>query len=453
MPASLPSAPPTTPPQLGSAHHEPPSFPGARWSLLLLLLINLFNYIDRFILAAIEPVIRQHFFPNDPENAQGKTGLLATAFLVSYLFAAPVFGWLADRTRRWLIVAAGVTLWSLASGASGLAHTFLALIITRVFVGLGEAAYGPTAPTIIADLYPLSRRARAMSWFYMAIPVGSALGYVIGSRVSASFGWQMAFYSVVAPGLLLGALALFRPDPPRGGQDESAPTKHKMRPRDYLTLLRTPSYVLTTAGYTALTFATGAISFWMPGYVTRVRMGYDVTTKFGQVKLADVSQTFGAILVVGGLLATIAGGQLADRLKNRYSGSYLLVSAAGALLAFPLFIAALYVPFPAAWVLIFFAIFFIFLHVGPVNTVPTNVTHPAVRASAYALLILVIHLLGDAISPPLIGYINDKTDDMNIGFLFVSGAILLAAVFWFWGARYVERDTHRAPTSLDSRPQ
>src|SRR5205085_4383150 len=178
---------------------------GARTALALLLAINLFNYIDRQLLSSVEPEIRHTFFGSDYAHAMEKTGWLAPAFLVSYMISAPIFGWLADRTSRWIIIGAGVILWSLATAASGLAGTFMFLLITRLFVGVGEGAYGPAAPTIIADVFPLLRRGHAMSFFYVAIPVGSALGYAIGGFVASHWNWQTAFFVVAPPGLLLGS--------------------------------------------------------------------------------------------------------------------------------------------------------------------------------------------------------------------------------------------------------
>jgi hypothetical protein len=223
-----------------------------------------------------------------------------------------------------------------------------------------------------------------------------------------------------------------------------------MRVADVKVLLRTPSYLLATAGYTAMTFVVGGLQFWMPRYVAVHRLRADVTTALGRSTLGNVNLVFGAITAAAGLTATLTGGYVADRLRRKWPGAYFFVSGVGALIAFPLFLAALYVPFPAAWGLVFAAVFFIFLHIGPVNTIPANVTHPMIRASAYAILILVIHLFGDAISPPLIGGINDAAHgDMNVGFLVVSVMILLAGLLWLWGARYLERDTARAATSLD----
>lgn len=425
-------------------------------SVVLLLAINLFNYIDRYILAAVEPLIRDEFFP-DPEQAadsKGKMGLLATAFMVSYMVAAPFFGWLSDRVRRWAIVAIGVIVWSLASGGSGLATTFGILLLTRCFVGIGEAAYGPTAPTIIADLYPVARRGAVLSWFYVAIPVGSALGYSFGGQIAQHLGWRWAFYLVVPPGVLLGLWCLFFRDPPRGSaQGEAKP--HHARWRDYLALFTCRSYMYNLAGMTLMTFAVGGLSFWTPTYIHEFR-GYTAGLTDPKAALAHVNLVFGGITVVTGLSATLLGGWLADRLRARFSGSYFLVSGVGMVVGFPLFLVFLASPFPIAWVAMFFAIFFLFLNTGPSNTIIANVTHPSIRASAYALSIFTIHALGDAISPPLIGWISDRFrspehphGNMNAGFYAVAGAFLLSALFWLLGSKHLARDTERASKSLE----
>src|SRR5215470_3015795 len=185
----------------------------ARSALFLLLAINLFNYIDRQVLAALEPDIRATFFPANDVNAMTKTGLLGDAFFVTYMISAPILGLLADRFSRWIIIGSAVTLWSLASGGSGLAATFAILFATRVCVGIGEGGYGPAAPTILTDLFPIETRGRIMAIFYTAIPVGSALGYVIGGLIGAHLGWRWAFYLVAPPGLFLGILCFLQRDP------------------------------------------------------------------------------------------------------------------------------------------------------------------------------------------------------------------------------------------------
>ena len=296
----------------------------ARLSVALLLTINMFNYVDRYVLAAtLTPIKRELFSPND-ESADFWMGMLFTAFLVSYMCTAPVFGWLADRRSRWKLIGAAVVIWSLASGASGLAHvfgtlgivsTFTALLITRLFVGIGEAAYGPAAPTVISDLFPIKRRGSVLAWFYMAIPVGSAVGYVWGGTISKLLDWHWAFYLVVPPGMLLGLLCFLMPEPVRGAAEASSdgtakptPPRH-MKLADYWTFARTPSYVLNTAGMTAMTFAIGGVAAWMPTYVHEFRKEPD---------LGHVNTIFGLITVVSGISATLLGGVVADRLSARF---------------------------------------------------------------------------------------------------------------------------------------
>jgi MFS family permease len=211
----------------------PPALPGARLSLTLLLTINLLNYIDRQVLSAVESNIRDAFHI-DKETS----GYLATAFILSYMVMAPVFGFLADRFSRWILVGFSVLLWSLATAAGGLASSFTMLLITRLFVGVGEAGYGPAAPTIISDMYPVARRGSVLAWFYVAIPVGSALGYVIGGAVGAKFGWRIAFYIVTVPGILLGIWSFFMKDPPRGSADAGHAAGGLPRLSDYSHLLK-----------------------------------------------------------------------------------------------------------------------------------------------------------------------------------------------------------------------
>lgn len=410
---------------------EPRPQSGARTALALLLAINLFNFIDRYILAALEPEIRKTFFAAGDLDAKTKTGALATAFLLSYMFAAPIFGRLADRWPRWWIIAGGVTVWSLASGATGLAGSFLVLLLTRVFVGIGEAAYGPAAPTILADLYPVKVRGRVMSIFYVAIPVGGALGYAFAGAVNAHWDWRWAFYLVVPPGVVLGALCLFMREPLRGESSAGPAKQTRSRRADYAVLWKTRSYVLNTLACAAMTFAIGGIAFWTPSYVHEFR---------GVPDLAKVNLIFGGITVLGGLTGTLAGGWAGDRLRARFSGSYFLVSAAGMLIGFPFIIAMLFVPFPWAWAAIFLAVFFLFFNTGPSNTALANVTHPSLRATAFAVNIFVIHALGDAISPPLMGAIAGRSN-MNVAFFVVSLAMLISGTIWLIGAKYLARDT------------
>lgn len=399
--------------------------PNARLSLALLLAINLFCYLDRYILAAVIPAIKHEFLAGDPQ-ANTKAGLLSTVFIWSYMVTAPIFGWMADRYSRWAIIGLSVGLWSVASGATGLAGGFIALLLTRVFLGIGEAGYGPAAPTIISDLYPVERRGIVLAWFFMAIPVGSALGYALGGQIYHWLGWRWAFYLVTPPGLLLAAFCAFMKDPARSGAAHAQPAKLE----DYGKLVKIPSLVTNILAQTAMTFAIGGLSVWAPTYISEAR----------HQPLAKTDLIFGGIVVVAGLISTLFGGWLGDKLRSRFPGSYFLVSGCGMLLGFPMTIAMLYVPFPAAWICIFFAIFFLFMNTGPSNTALANVTPSNMRAAAFALNILVIHLFGDAFSPALIGFIKDH-GSWNLSFLTVSTVMLVAGVIWLCSMKSLVRDT------------
>ena len=407
---------------------------GARSALFLLLAINLFNYIDRQILAALEPDIRASFFAPGDVNAMTKTGLLADAFFVTYMISAPILGLLADRFSRWIIVGSAVILWSLASGASGLAATFAILFATRICVGIGEGGYGPAAPTILADLFPIETRGRTMAIFYAAIPVGSALGYVIGGLVGAHFGWRWAFYLVTPPGLLLGLLCFWQRDP-RVAAHHLEQESPRRSIRDYLRLFRTRSYLINCVAQTLMTFVTGGLGFWAAAYLRYRNQSPDVGMTI-----------FGLITVVAGLVSTLLGGVIADKLRSRFAGSYFWVSGIGMLIACPFFIATLYIPFPAAWITMFLAIFFLFVNTGPSNTALANVSLPSVRATAFAVNILVIHALGDVQAFWLLGYIGGHAN-MHVAFLFVSGIIFLSGLAWLVGVKYLPADTAAVETA------
>ena len=411
----------------------------ARFSLTLLLCINLFNFIDRYILAAVEPSIRATFFaPNDP-NAMWWSGTLGTAFVVSYMLSAPALGWLADRFSRWLIVGVAVIVWSIASAASGLASTIAALFIARILVGIGEGAYGPAAPPIISDLFPAATRGTMLAIFFAAVPVGSALGYVLGGLINVHLGWRWAFYVVSPPGLLLGLLCFFRKDP--RSQVSNGERRDRPSLANYLQmvvgLMKIPSYVYNVFAQTVMAFALGGIAYWMPAYL--------------QFRHQPPSATaiFGGVTAVAGLSSTLAGGFLADRLRARFRGSDFVVPGVGMLIGFPLLAIMLYAPFPYAWAFLFGALFFIFLNCGPANAAIANVSSPAVRAMAFGLSIFVLHALGDAIAPPLVGLVAGHTN-LNVAFLALSAAMSISGLLWLIGAKHLAADTAAIETTAES---
>lgn len=408
---------------------------GTRTAVALLLGINIFNYIDRQILAAVEPSIRAAFFLPGDKNALAISGVLGSAFLVTYMLVAPALGWLADRFSRWVIIGLAVIFWSFATAGSGLAPTFGTLFFTRILVGVGEGGYGPAAPTILADLFPIQTRGRILALFFAAIPVGSALGYVIGglvlthlTMVPEAERWRWALCLVAVPGIALGGWSLFQKDP--RAVHGARPERQRARWNDYMTILRTPSYLFNCAAQTAMTFAAGGIGWWIAAYLKDRGLPSSST------------EIFGAIIAVAGLTATLTGGWAADRLRSKYPGSYFLVSGWGMLCGFPLFVAMLFTPFPYAWGLMFGSVFFLFLNTGPSNTALANVSLPKVRATAFALNILVLHTLGDVPAFPAIGFVAGHTN-WTTAFLVVSGMMLLAGVFWLLGAKFLPADTAR----------
>ncbi|VTU00147.1 mfs transporter : Major facilitator superfamily MFS_1 OS=Chthoniobacter flavus Ellin428 GN=CfE428DRAFT_5659 PE=4 SV=1: MFS_1 [Gemmataceae bacterium] len=491
--------------------------PGAGWALALLLGINLFNYIDRQILSATLPKIRLDatiLAPDDP-LAQTKLGALTTAFMVAYMCLSPLFGRLGDTVSRWGLVGVAVILWSLATGGTGLATGYLALFFARCLVGVGEAAYGPVAPAMLSDLYPVDHRGRIMAWFYMAIPVGSALGFVVGSQVAEHFGWRTAFHVAVFPGIALGVLCFFMRDT-RGGTPaapDAAPVATSEPAPSYWAVLRelkgVRSFVLCCAGMTASTFVLGGVATmvqlylferearftlneaavakleaitdstgervvpaavadklraatWpagvaLPEFREKLRATlteqeftlysswvFDSSPAEGSLTNGTIGLYFGAIVVLSGLFATLLGGMLGDYLRNRgVKGAYFHVAGWGMIAAFPAYVAMLYVPFPVGWVLIFVAVFFLFFNTGPANTILANVTRSKVRATAFAINILIIHALGDAISPPILGLIADYTS-LQTAFLSIAFLVPLSGVLWIWGAKHLDEDTAKA---------
>jgi predicted MFS family arabinose efflux permease len=399
-------------------------------ALLVLALINLLNYLDRFVVSALAESLKR----SELALSDTQLGLLMTGFVVVYMLASPLFGALGDRRARPPLVALGVLIWSLATVLAGFAGSFAALFLARAAVGIGEAAYGTIAPSLLADLYPRTQRGRVMAIFFAAIPVGSALGYVLGGLVDHALGWRAAFFVAGAPGLLLALLCLRIADPPRGAQDDAPATAPAGARATYRSLLRNRGYAFTVLGYAAYTFAVGGMAFWMPAFLERVR----------GLPRAEATIQFGAVVVVTGFVGTFAGGWLGDALLRRSAQAYLWLSGVTALLAAPLAWLVFTDPRPAVYLpAMVVAQLLLFASTGPINSVILNVVQPGQRATAVALSILTIHLFGDVPSPPLIGWISDRSS-LDRGVLVVPVAVLLAGAIWTFEAWRAGRPARRA---------
>lgn len=408
----------------------------AVFAVALLFGVNFLNYIDRYVAAAVAPLLQQDFSLNDEQ-----LGIIGSMFMVAYMAASPVAGALADRFPRRYFVGGGVLLWSLATIASGLSRSYHMLLGARSFIGVGEAGFGGVAPTLISDLFPKERRGRMLAYFYVAIPVGSALGFLLGGWMGEHFGWRSAFYLAGAPGIVLGLLAFGMTEPARGAGDGVVTQEHRFELKSALGLLRIPSLIQTTLGLSAMTFALGGMAFWMPTFFHRER----------GLPLHEADQLFGGITVVSGIVGTFLGGWLGDYLQRYTKKSYLLVSGVGMLLGVPATYVALTSGTKAVYLsAVFVAEVMVFLNTGPANAVLVNVSLPEVRATAIALSIFVYHLLGDVPSPILIGLVSDAWG-LEKALLLTSAAMGVSGVFYLLGMRTLAEDTERVQRTVAER--
>jgi MFS family permease len=393
-------------------------------ALVVLTAINLFNYLDRYVVAPIVPDLKGAMALSDTQ-----LGWLVPAFMIVYMIAAPVFGALGDRGSRTRPIAIGVFIWSLATMLSGLARNYPQLLAGRALVGIGEAAYVAIAPALLADCFAAPSRGRVYSVLNMAIPVGSALGYILGGLVGHHFGWRAAFFVAGAPGLVLAAAVLWLPDPPRGSRDPlpagQCGAQRQSPLAVYLSLMRRTPYMLLVLGYAAYTFALGGLAFWMPTFLMRVR----------GVPTIQATTGFGAIVVVTGFVGTFVGGWAGDYCLRYSRQAYLWFSAAVTLLAVPFAVLALTAADPGVYYPgIVLAQLLLFMSTGPINAAIVNLVSPLERASAMALSMFAIHLLGDVPSPVLIGRLSDVSS-LGHAVLMVPVAIGVGGLIWLAAAR------------------
>ncbi len=399
----------------------------AYYTLGILTFINMFNYVDRWVVAAVvESIKRSELALTDTQ-----LGLIGAGFIVVYTATSPIFGVLGDRRGRPRLIAFGVAVWSLATALGGFARGFWTLFAARSSVGVGEAAYGTIAPAVISDLFPIERRGRMLAVFFCAIPVGSAAGYVLGGLADHYFGWRAAFWIAGAPGLLLSLLVLGVTDPPRGANDagSTARAAGEHWTGAYKRLVRNRPFLLTALGYGAYTFALGGLAFWMPAFLERAR---------GMTR-QEATITFGVIALVTGFVGTFAGGWLGDYFLRRTKHSYLWVSGIATIIAAPATFIALTNPSRSIYLpAIAIAEIFIFMCTGPVNSAILNAVAPSDRATAVGLSVFIMHLVGDIPSPPLIGWLSDVSS-LERAFLLIPVAVLIAGIIWLWTAWRGER--------------
>ena len=392
----------------------------ARAALLLLTALNFLNYIDRNVLFAVQPLIQKEFAISDEQ-----VGFLTSAFFICYMIAAPLIVPLADRFPRKRIMALGAFVWSLATLLSAVTHNYDELLLRHVIVGIGEATFVAISPAFLSDLFPETMRGRMMGFFYMATPVGSALGYIVGGYLGHHYGWRAPFMISALPGLVLAFGVLALREPVRGASDHVADNVER---GTVLGLFRNQAYWTITLGAAMMTFAIGGLQVWMPTFLTRVR----------HVPLDRANVVFGVMTVIAGTVATLFGGWLGDRLLRRTPAAYQLISAVGMALSIPAIMVAIYRPGPAMYPAIFLGEFFLLVNTAPLNAALVNSVSARIRATALAVNIFTIHLLGDAFSPTLIGYISDRSN-LETGLMTMVVAVALSAIVLLYGMRFAPK--------------
>jgi MFS family permease len=390
-------------------------------ALFLLTSLNLFNFIDRYILPGVQPLVQKEFGVNDAQ-----IGLLTTVFFVTYMFAAPFTGWLGDRFPRKPLIVTGALLWSAATLYTAAVHSYQTLLIRHAIVGIGEATFSIYAPALLADFYPESDRNRVLSIFYATIPVGGALGYITGGVLGQHFGWRMPFFIAALPGVLIAlGFWFFVQEPERGGADTLSPTLNRATLRG---LAGNAAFWSATLGLAMWTFAVGGISTFLPTFFVR----------FAHMSVAKAGTVTGALTVVDGLLGTIAGGWLGQIWLRKNHRALYLISAWGSILAIPAAAVVFFGPestfLPAAFV----AEFFLFLGTGPLNAAIVNSVGAPIRATAISVNLFVIHVLGDAISPTLIGKVSDASN-LRIGLGMTLVTLMISGIILFVGARHAPK--------------
>ncbi|MFO0889845.1 MAG: MFS transporter [Isosphaeraceae bacterium] len=438
-----------------------PTVGGPYFALAVLFGMNLLNYIDRYAFFAVGKKIQKDLSIDDLWF-----GILGGSFMIVYTIISPLMGWLGDRYNRRMLLAGGVTLWSLATVGTAFSSDFYHMFFWRALLGVGEASYGVIAPALLSDLFPVERRGRAMGIYFLALPIGTALGFVIAGKVGTLWGWPPVFLVVGIPGLIAAFLGLIILDPGRGASEgvKSAAQAHRPRLADYLELLKTRTFLYNTAGMAAATFATGAYAAWGSTFYQRVR----------GMSLEEANSAIGVLLALAGLIGIALSTFLADWLRKSTRRAFLLLPAMVVFLAVPLGVLGILDPDRrTSLTFLFFASICMAMVLGPSNTVTANVVPANRRAAGYALFIFLIHLFGDISSPILLGWISDlfgtsfivdsglgrllesigagpttgetgKLTNLTVAMLTVGPVLLLASILFVIGSRHLPGDEDRA---------
>ncbi|KAH8348146.1 hypothetical protein KR084_004839 [Drosophila pseudotakahashii] len=376
----------------------------SQWfTVTVLCFVNLINYMDRFTIAGVLTDVRTDF-----DIGNDSAGLLQTVFVISYMVCAPIFGYLGDRYSRPWIMAVGVALWSTTTLLGSYMQGFGWFITFRALVGIGEASYSTIAPTIISDLFVHDMRSKMLALFYFAIPVGSGLGYIVGSKTAhLANNWRWALRVTPILGIVAVLLIVLIKDPERGHSEGSHNLEATTYKQDIKALVKNRSFMLSTAGFTCVAFVAGALAWWGPSFIY---LGMKMQPGNEDIVQDDVAFNFGVITMVAGLLGVPMGSFLSQYLVKRYPTADPVICAFGLLVSAPLLTGAcLLVNSNSAgtYALIFFGQLALNLNWAIVADILLYVVVPTRRSTAEAFQILISHALGDAGSPYLVGAISE----------------------------------------------
>src|SRR5579875_1801090 len=359
---------------------------GATTALVLLTAMNFVNYLDRYILPAVQEQIKHEFSLTDAQ-----IGSLTLWFMVAYVCASPITGWLGDRfPRKPMIVIAALGIAAINFVTANV-HGYAELNLRHAALGIGEACFGVFAPALLADFYAESQRNRAMTIFNIALPVGAAAGYEAGALIAQHYVWRMSFIASAVPGVLMALLILFcmrEPQRVNSGHGHARPDRASMA-----SLLKNGAYLTSILGYAAVTFSLGGISWWMPSFLHRVD---------GR-SMDSAGFIMGALTVARGLGGTITGGTLAQWWSKKTGKALYFVPALSAGLAVPPALLCFFGPKSVTLPALGVAVFLIFLGTGPVNAATLNAVPAGLRATAMAGQLFALHVLGDMPSSKVIG--------------------------------------------------
>jgi MFS family permease len=396
---------------------------GAVVALCLLTAMNFVNYLDRYILPAVQEQIKRDFHLSD-----NQIGSLTLWFFVAYVLSSPVTGWLGDRfPRKPMIVIAALMIAAMNFWTAGV-HSYMSLNLRHAALGIGEASFGIFAPALLADYFADDKRNAVLTIFNVAIPVGAALGYLSGGVVAAHHGWRMAFIVSAVPGAVIALLILFFMREP---QRVASKDRKKVDRASVMSLMTNKAYLCSIMGYAAVTFSLGGISWWMPSFLNRVD---------GR-SLEAAGTIMGGITVVCGLGGTVAGGLLAHWWSKKTAKALYLVPALSAILAVPPAILCFFGPKSVTLPALGVAVFLVFLGTGPVNAATLNAVPAHLRATAMAGQLFVLHMFGDAFSPKIIGIVSDHSN-LRLGLGITLVTFVVAAVVFFMGAKFAPPLTH-----------